>query len=374
MEQLSEPFRLIRVIYTLLFLFATYLMVGCSSDKIYVDKEVEEVLLVYLGGDNDLSSESQAKLEAITVGWEESFTQKVLIYQDILAFAPTLLEVGGDFVESYKEENSADAQVFARVLRKTKALYPGARFNLLVFSHASGWLPPGYYTAPTTRSIIADGVSEMAMKDFANAIPDGMFDCIYFEACFMTGVEVAYELRAKARYVAGSSAEIVAPGFTSLYQANLSLLFGDHPQEFMQAAYCYFDAQYGYLKSATFSILDTRKLDALASYIQLHSDFSCEVALDDLQGFDRYAQNLFFDFEDYYSNLLRPDKHKQELSRLIEEVVVWKASTSSFMLDYGGFFINRHSGLTAYIPQPSLIWLNKQYESTAWARSIGLYN
>ena len=358
-----------------------FLLFSCINDEECISIAPRHVLIVYLGGDNNLSGETYDKIEAIRSGWKAADGDKLLIYQDAAGTAPTLTEIVSrngqntlNILKTYPEENSAYPEVFARIIAEVQALYPlsggrGAGLGLLVFSHASGWLPKGALTQP--RSIIIDGSDEMNLIDFARAIPDNTFDYIVFEACFMAGIEVAYELKDKTNYILASSAEIVSPGFTESYPQTINNLFEDTPNltKFAQSSFDYFNNNTGYGHSATFSIIKTSELDNLAAFVKNNCDFNKEIILNDIQHFDRYSYRLFFDFGDYYSCLLKNDTQKAELLALIEKVVVWKAATPSFMTGYNGFEINKHSGLTSYIPQERFPFLNGEYKKLKWKTS-----
>ncbi|GAB6124271.1 clostripain-related cysteine peptidase [Dysgonomonas termitidis] len=358
------------------FLSLALLFVSCGKEQ--EPDIVTRVLLVYLGGDNSLSGESNEKLEAIKQGYDGRYGTKVLVYHDMRNSAPRLLEISGNTtavpLREYEAENSADPTVFRRVVAEAKAMYPGAVFNLLVFSHASGWLPAGMLINPRSavqpRSVITDGSNEMELVDFAGAIPDGAFRHIIFETCFMAGVEVAYQLRDKAEYVLASSAEIVSPGFTDIYRQHTNeLVYGD-PVKFIQAAFDYFDKQEGYMRSATFSVIKTDALDVLADYIRKNCNSEKEINAMDIQHFDRSSYRLFSDFGEYYTGLLETEMQKEYLLRLIGGCVVWKASTPSFMDGYNGFTIRKHSGMTAYIVQERFPALNEAYRRLDWYKAI----
>lgn len=357
-------------------LAAMCILVCCTSDD---DRPapVTNVLLVYLAADNNLSGESHDKLEAIRRGYNSRPDTRLLVYHDAKDAVPCLSEItdGNSIktIELFDEENSADPAVFSRVIAQVKGMYPEAVFNLLVFSHATGWLPPGSLSNPKSaqaKSVLMDGTDEMALADFAAAIPDNSFGYIVFEACHMAGIEVAYELRNKAKYIAASSAEIVSPGFTNIYgQHTGELVYGD-PKTFMQEAFAWFDSQTGYMRSATFSVIDTGTFEGLAAFIRNNCDFSKPVAVDDIQQFDRDTARLFCDFWDYYSRLLETESQKQELRQLIDQCVTWKAAAPYFMQGYNGFAIEKHSGLTAYIMQDRYPQLNDSYRELGWYKAI----
>lgn len=226
------------------------------------------------------------------------------------------------------------------------------------------------YNDASLRSVVTDGNNEMELADFTSAIPDGCFQHIIFEACHMAGIEVAYQLRDKARYVAASSAEIVSPGFTDIYREHIGELLSGNPVNFMQQAFNYFDKQTGYMRSATFSVIETAKLETLAEFIRTNCDINKETDIDGIQYFDRNSDHLFFDFRSYYLSLLATDAQRVELSALMEACVVWKTATPYFMEGYRGFVIEEHSGLTAYIMQDMYPSLNESYKQTEWYKAI----
>jgi hypothetical protein len=335
----------------------------------------DRVLLVYFGGDNSLSGETWQKIEAIRAGLPPG-NAKVLLYHDPKNATPVLTclqhrqgQVSADTVAVYGEEDSATEAVFARVVDDVRAAYPARAYSLLVFSHASGWLPQGALNNPRQQSVVMDGSTEMDLAAFGRAIPDGAFDVIVFEACLMAGIEVAYELKDKTAYILASSAEIVSPGFTGIYPASLGLLLSGDPVAFGQAAFAYFDRQTGEMRAATFSVIRTAGLGALAAFVADNCQHNRPVDILALQHFDRkVSYRLFFDFEDYYARLLDTDGQRATLQSLINDCVVWKAATPSFLINYNGFHINRHSGLTVYIPQEDFPTLNNRYAATQWAQ------
>lgn len=354
------------------------LLTNCSNEDDPPAVTVDRVLLVYMGGNNNLSDEVVEKLQAISKGYDGTPNHKILVYYKTDNKAPTsLVELRAKDnsplnVSTYGDVNSADPEVFHRVILDALNRYPHASFNLLIFSHASGWLPDDSFSNPKTRSILVDGNKRMELSDFSAAIPDGMFQYIIFEMCYMAGIEVAYQLRDKTEYIIASSAEIVSPGFTPLYEKNVGDLLSDNPQTFVKKAFNMIDQKSGSYRSATFSVIQTDKLNALAGYVKAHCDFALETTINtnSVQHFDRGTGDLFYDFEDYYSRLMHTQAEKEQLSAMIENCVIWKAATPLFMEYDNGFLINKHSGFTSYITQSKYPNLNKKYTSLDWYKAI----
>lgn len=362
--------------------FACLFLGACDQNEIGTDPVTDRVVLVYLAGDNNLSDETYQKKEALKQGWDPSLRGRLLIYSDPKDDVPKLLEIGSDkggnttetIVKTYGESNSADAAVFASVIREVKAAYPASSYGLVLFSHASGWLPQGTLTKP--RSITIDQKDEMDLVDFAAAIPDHTFDFIVFEACFTAGIEMAYELKDKTNYILASSAEILSPGFTGIYADALAYLFS--PQADLKAfagkAFSYFNGQDGDYRSATFSIIRTDKLQPLAEWVKNTGVTLPESNIGKVQHFDRNTSyRLFFDFLDSYRQTLTATQ-SAELERLVGECVIYRIATPWFMPvdpQLNGFEIKAHSGLTTYIRQERFPFLNNGYNDLAWTKAIG---
>jgi len=369
--------------------------VGSCADGHGPAPEPSRVLLVYIGTDNNLSGLEQNKLQALREGWTGKSTDRIIVYRDTKDNGARLIEISNlspndspHEIAVYGQENSASADVLKRVINDVAELYPADSYGLLVFSHASGWLPQGTLSNGTLstrmalgdpasgRSVITDGSQEMELADFADAIPNGLFSYIVFETCFMAGVEVAYELKDKADYILASGAEIIDPGFAPVYAAATSKLFD---QDITGFAGQVFDYTLSYpegdlRRSGTYSVIKTAELESLAGFIKNNCNLSLDINIAGIQHFDRLKDHhLFFDFEDYYIRLLHDESKAEELSRLINRCVVWKAATKEFMTQvdgYNGFSIHSHSGLTTYIRQPRFTRLKLAYSNLSWANDI----
>jgi len=219
-----------------------------------------------------------------------------------------------------------------------------------------------------------DEESEMELVEFAAALPDKLFDFIILETCFSAGIELAYELKDKADYILGSSAEIVSPGFRPIYSGYMNYLFTKETglAGFAEQAFEWVSSQSGIYQSGTLSLIRTSALPALATWLSSHiSETDLSDQLEDIQHFDRYTYRLFFDLEDYYSRLV-DENDRETLSRLIADCLIYKAATSSFMDSYAyrGFVINQHSGFTTYILQNEFPYLNEQYQQMSWYKAV----
>ncbi|RHJ88920.1 hypothetical protein DW095_14385 [Bacteroides sp. AM07-16] len=360
-------------------LLSVLLLLSCTEEHSIVAPPAERTVLVYMAGDNNLSDETFTKIDSITSGWHNR-RDNLLIYQDARGEkgTPSLTRVVGDasnphieVIKEYPENNSAGPEVFSEVIHDVLSFYPAPGYGLLVFSHGTGWLPAGMFVTPrsvSARSIMEDNGREMELADFAVSIPDHVFDFIVLEACLMSGVEVAYELRNKADYLVASSTEILSPGFSPVYPELINYLFEDdvNLKGFIHRYYEYCNALPGVYRSATLSLIDLRAMDVLAEVTRtvLENTESKTMETGTVQSFDRGSHKLFFDFGDYMEQL-NPALYPK-VGSVLSKVVLYKVSTPSFV----NVPLYKHSGLTTYMEQAKYPELNKAYRRTAWFRSV----
>ena len=367
-----EKIMLKRVIIALL-VIGTLFPAGCTREwEVTPTNRDKRTLLVYLAGDNDLSNEVADKNRALLDGWNPALGQ-LLVFTDTHGGTPVLMravadngKVMTDTLMVYSETNSASPRLLREVINDTRRLAPATSYGMILFSHATGWLPAGAFDNPlawrpaATRSLFKDGTREMELMDFVDAIPDGMFDFMVFDMCFMAGVEVAYALRGKTPLMVASVPEILSPGFTPIYRAHLSALYNPEADlsAFADAFFNYFDALEGVYRSAAVSVIRTAETEPLVRLMKDISPNLTPAEIDSIQHFDRKGKpRLFFDLGDYLHAAAKTDEQHRQVDDALARAVVFKKHTSRLInLD-----ILKHSGLSVYIPREELSELNQAY-------------
>ena len=290
---------------------------------------------------------------------------------------------------------SASASQLNEVLSYIYDRFPAEGYGMVMSSHGSGYLPQGFLNNPDTyvysgpepaqKSFGADQdysgtgpVSrEIEIQDLAQAIPMKL-DYLLFDACYMGGVEVAYELREKCAYVGFSQAEVLADGFN---YANLSshLLLGDAPdplavcEEYFQQ----YDVQSGIWRSATVSLIDCGRMQPLADVCRMlcekYRSGLDEVNSHRVQGFFRGGAHWFYDLQDMFVKAGISDDDQETLQAALDECVAYKAATPSFMIgSSGGFYIDAFSGFSMYLPANGNPELDKYYRTLEWNKATSL--
>lgn len=302
-----------------------------------------------------------------------------------------------------KAENMRDALGFVH------DEFPSDSYGLIMSSHGTGWLPAGYYDSESGGSFLAshghgpegavpyverpspDGIDvktfgqelvnidgqlwsyEMSLPTLAAALPF-KFDYIILDACLMGGIETAYELREKTRWLCFSQTEILAEGLE--YNTILDHLLLETPanvQGVCEDYYTMYAEKSGTHQSATISMVDCSKLDLLAECCRdLFSRYREQMAMIDrnnVQGFFRFNKHWFYDLEDILTNAGLSPADKRALSAALEQCVTYKAHTPAFMED---FEIKKSCGFSMYLPAAGDSYLNSYYLGLEWNKATGL--
>ena len=206
-------------------------------------------------------------------------------------------------------------------------------------------------------------------------------DYLVLDACFMGGVEVAYELRDKCRFLCFSQTEILADGMN--YKTMMSHLLEKKEADVISLGkefYDYYNKQSGYNRSATISVIDCSKMDPLVEvckdFFSRHDIDSKNCASGELQPYFRsqYAKNhgWFYDLRSIFVAAGADEEELKLLDAALAQSVVYNEATEYFMEGYGGFRVKSHCGFSMYLPYPDRTYLNNYYKTIAWNEATGL--
>ncbi|HMR20121.1 MAG TPA: clostripain-related cysteine peptidase [Sphingobacterium sp.] len=355
---------------------------GCKDKKPQPPEEQEKfrTVLVYLAANNTLYEEADLNMDQM----EEAIGEvdgNLIVYAKLrFGGSPKLYHIskteGRKEIKTYGAHNSSDPAVMTQVIQDTKTLYPAKTYGLVLWSHATGWVPPDV-RQPKLKSWGDDNGSHMDVKDLNTAIT-GYYDFIMFDACSMASVEVLYEIKDRAKRFIVSPGEVISNGMP--YDKIINDLFSDKADSYTDVArkyYEHYNSMTGLYRSATISIIDASKLDILAQEtrqtIVLQAPQYADYNRDQIQrmDFDREPGGnplIAFDFGDFmeqnYSNSLR----YVTLANAITDAVIYQANTPEF----NGFAIDKHSGLTCYIPhEDNEQRVHAYYRTLKWYTASG---
>jgi hypothetical protein len=239
----------------------TLLFCSCEQDGLDLTmtlgpygKETRQVLLLYEAGFNSLSSYIHQNINVLRKGYlpgKGRAEDVVLVFSHLTLYdrqayttetAPAMVRLYSEYGEPRADTLKvwpagtpvANKEVMTEVFNWVREQFPAAGYGAILSSHATGYLPEGYYDNPRKYEGTGRGGSistsaplhsfgqeyysagtktqEMELKDLAAAIPYKL-DYLVFDACLMGTVEVAWALRDVCSYLAFSPCEIPAVGF-----------------------------------------------------------------------------------------------------------------------------------------------------------------
>ena len=307
---------------------------------------------------------------------------------------------------------SASAETIRIVLEFVQANFPSDKYGMLISSHGTGWVPENYCNYPSNYDNISGGsiwrsaskekmipaplmdgtpdvksigvqniskseLIEIDITDLAEAMPMKM-DYIIFDACFMGGVEVAYELMDKCDKMVFSQTEILADGMD--YKTMLSYLFGKSEPDLRglcENYFNYYDSQSSVYRSATISLVDCKKLPEAAkackAIFETQSPYLSELNRSQVQRYFRmsYIDNhgWFYDLGSIISNCQATEEQVARFEEAMASCILYKANTQWFMSDIQ---MRTHSGLSMYFPYEERTYLNEFYKTLRWNKDTEL--
>ena len=235
----------------LFFLFVATLFVGCDNinpsggsggdtpslpdiKPFLKGDTVSRTLLVYMMAENSLTNDllddfSEIKRAAekldnnsrLFVYFDNSDTTRLPALYQYLSYEGELIE---NAVYTFEDDVcSSDTTVLAKVLNLILDDYPTQAFDLIMGSHADGWVHHKANASPNRVIGIDNGkntysnniTTTIEIDELATVLRDNLpmkIDRLMFDACLMQGVEVAYALRNVADWIIASPAEIPANG------------------------------------------------------------------------------------------------------------------------------------------------------------------
>ena len=406
-----------------------------GSTLLNVEENDRNVFIMFSFGYNNLSMDLQADIEEMLTGDVPSYrieddvvlvlSHKTAKYYDYKTpSAPALIQyykdqkgrLVRDTLKVFADTTVASRKAIVKdVLTLAKDIFPARSYGMLLSSHGTGWAPEKYcYSPPDKSNSIfpfqmnsyshqgldkyeeenplvksigshyagrASESIEIEIPDLADAIPMHL-DYIIFDACFMGGVEVAYELKDKCDRICFSQTEILSSGMD--YKNLLSHIFSDSGADLEAIASDYYDLyrnQSGYMRSATVSVVDCRMLDPLAEVVKDNAALIRSLSADQtsrkkVQGYYRTENSvyirchgIFFDLYDILAEAGASESDLLKAQDALEECITQKFATDWFMND---FKIETFSGLSMYLQDSERTILNSYYKSLRWNQATGM--
>jgi len=361
-------------------------------------------VIVYMVANNNLDFFAYQNIKEMEKGWDSTMGNLIVYIEgtanDNPAY-PVVYKIQHDttkYISSsiqwvYPPQNSCSAPVLSTVINDIEKEFPANSYGLILWSHGSGWYPPGTQIKSSSGQIVntssnnirqqigipapysifksfgVDGSNEMDIIDLKNAL-NQKFKFILFDACYMGCIEVAYELRNKANYIISSPTEVLSYGFP--YQTIVPYLFNE-PFDATKIASSYISSyqnqKSSILQSASVSVVNTDQFSNLISATnEIFSLADTLYNVNSLQQLDVNNSDLLYDFGDLYNHLNISESMKQNLQQKFKALIPYKNSTNQILNE---LTLNSYSGLSSYVLNQNDSASFGYYKKLDWYKDSG---
>lgn len=232
---------------------------------------------------------------------------------------------------------------------------------------------------PVTTRFIGGTYPETQIEttDLADAMADAGLhtEYILFDACYMSSVEVAYELKDVTHYLIASPTEVISYGFPYITMGKH--LLGTPNYKGIADSFISFYSSY-YLPYGTVAVTDCTQLDALAAIAQqinaaaegkLNTATSGKNTPNGVQIMDGYNPTLFYDLGHLMSLKNAGTVLTAAFAEQLDKTVPYKGHTDQYFtaLKDAPVDIKHYSGLNT--SQGSLNRLADRLSETAWYKA-----
>lgn len=360
-----------------------------ETEEIVVVKRPKTVLL-YMVANNNLSYDAENSISRLQNGYIPAEEGNLLVYKHCAGMDPVLLHIKkgedgtvvADTAYRFPPRVSATKSALTQALNVTQALFPADSYGLILWSHGTGWIPPLASFSSAAQEQISgsypertfglDGKIELEIRDLAQAIPYKL-SFMLMDACFMGGIETAYEVKDSVDYYIGSPAEILTESFP--YHKIMQHIFKSTPD---YAAVCreyydYYNAKSGSERSATVALMDCSKLAEVAEVAKrVFDQYGERIASLDLSLLQPYfrgsSSKYFYDLKDLV-DAIADASLSAEFAAALERAVPYKATTPYFI----ELPIRSFCGVSTYVPgNPADTKLADYYKQYKWNQATGM--
>lgn len=356
-------------------------------------KKSKTTILIYAIASNNLSGNLRDdKNEILQIANQLDIKNNtLLIYQSVPESAPSLLklvETKGkySFEEIKKYDNSLKSTHPVRMqqaLKDARNAAPAERNGLIFWSHGSGWTysgsqriasqnnedkvilkPVGWFGQDKT-----DGDSDyMDITDLASAIDNNFYDFIWFDACYMSSIEMIYQLKNKCDYFIGYPMEIAGEGMP--YNLTMPFILKETPN-FIAAANEVADYFINIGQPIAIAVIDMSKIDKIAAACKdIYNSGSTPQQTYRLFRYSRQPFGPFFDLRQLFAAYVDNDIEQCALlDNALNEAIIYKNASEK---GYNGMTIPEdYCAISSHFFQPQTDTdANAFYKSLEWTQFV----
>ena len=298
------------------------------------------------------------------------------------------------------EGNPIDPEYISQTINKMAAIAPAKRYGLVMAGHGHAWLTREYLNGGSSAGVSQAGVwtspftpapgaeitrafGERNVQVNSAEIAEGIegsnidIDYILFDACFMSSIEVAYELRNSANYIIASPCEIMGRGFP--YERTLPHLFKNDgaTTDYIAAAESYYryyrDEYTSSQRCGSIAVYECSELEALRDATkEIVKSAKSDYNIDAIQTYEGQNPHYFYDFGQWAEAVATDNAAYQNFKTQLDKTIIAKYTLDTFYSAYGSYGshpinVEAYSGLTTSAPSSKL---ETEWQATEWYKSV----
>lgn len=258
------------------------------------------------------------------------------------------------------------ANGLASLLSKVKVEAPAKQYALIVGCHGTGWLfSEGKSRARTRYFGGSDRYFQTNIPMLAAAIEQAKMrmQFVMFDDCYMSNVEVAYEMRHTTDYLIGCCSEIMAYGmpYKNIWK-HLTQPKPNYKEVVNEFHNFYSNYKWPY---GNIGVTDCSKVEEVAARMKTINAATANNAKlidwEDIQRLDGYEKTIFFDMGDYVNKLCNTPETQsmaREMQTALVQLVPYKSTTKYIYTALEQHYpstiiVNAYSGITISDPTQS---------------------
>lgn len=274
-----------------------------------------------------------------------------------------------DTLNTYTSYDYTTPDGIASLLTSVKQLAPADNYSMIIGCHGEGWMPKeqtrqtryfGGSAIPIDISDFNEGIKNAGMK----------MNFILFDDCYMSGIEVAYQLREAANYLIASTSEMM--GYGMPYHKILKYLLADNPDyEAVCSDFTSFYNNYS-MPYGTIAVTDLGYTEEMAIFMKaINRTHTFDLdKIDDVQDLDveHFTPTVYFDLGSYLRVLCDDDAATYtKAANLLKKLVPYKGATGMIYSNAGrkSLKLKEYSGLTVSDPSVNAKAVETK-KQTAW--------
>lgn len=359
------------ILFIILFLCIT----SCDKSE-DAQPQIEKVVITYMAGNNSLRQDIENAIIRMEEGYTKKENQKLLVYVKTDRHKSHLIDINSkgigksDTLKTYYDMNSSSPNTLKKVINEVKKLHKAKTYSLVMSSHGTSWFPESDIKF---RSFGQDEGKELSIKDLRIALSDIKLDFILFDACYMSSIEVLYELKNSAKYIIASPSEVISFGFPYEKVANLFFENEEGLIKICKEYISFYDKQHGRFQSANVAMIKTEALNQVIDDLKriLIKNFNKDLRIDNVQQlvFDDNVDYEAYDLLSFIKTNFNTDEVKS-FKKKLDESLSYIGNTPSF----NGKTVNDFCGISIYYPQKNRTNLlyNSYYTTYSFYRDSGI--